>query len=487
MAFTSPAKDIINNSLVSFSEEMYRISSKEDLLFYLYRSLPKNFYTGEIILFYKSEQFGLRRSYLKRKQVYEEKTENPWPVFREINYGSHKESLYLATEMGRPFSKVLVIPFPEPSLCAHPPVLFVEILKFQKMEQIKNFFEEKLEILDLILKRILLNTTVTHTSLLWSHVFGGLGEPIAILKQDKILRANRSFKELLFQCPHLKFHTDLSSLLHTQNHIYQIHSYPLSLGSTKKEGVRIFYAQDLTKYYYLKERLLQTKKMAQLEELGENIAHQLNNPLTGIRSMAQILIQDSKLCYLVEDFKEIEVAVARSQKIISSLLAFSKFQNTQSTCCDLNKVVQDTLPLLKTVTREIRITFNNNNREPCFVQGDLSLLKQILFNLIINSCQAFEDMKDNGSPYIEVRVFLTKSLKACLEVEDNGPGIPQENLEKIFQPLFTTKKEGKGTGLGLGIAQRFAESFGGKIYVKSSSKKGACFSLILPLSNNSYA
>ena len=477
----------ISSSLVSFSEKVCDISNKEELLLFLKRLIPRKFNVGEIILFYESEQFGLRRSYLKREQVYEEKAENPWPCFKEIKYGRQEESAYLATEMGRPFSKVLMIPFQEKfSETEFLPVLFVELIKFQEEESVKDFFIERFPILNLILKRVLLNTNVTHTSLLWSHVFGGLGEPLAILKNHKILRANEPFRKLLMCYPQLVFHQDTSHLLHIENSIYQIHSYPLSLEGRQEEKVRILYGQDLTKYFYLKENLLQSEKIARLEKLGENMAHQLNNPLTGIRSMAQILIQDSHLQYLSEDFKEVEIAVARSQKIIGSLLAFSKAQPSQEKFCDLKEVVQNTLPLLKTATRGIRLVLKGVEREPCFVQGELSLLQQILFNLILNACQAFEEMEENTSPQIEVCLSLTGDSKACLEVKDNGPGISEENLGKIFQPLFTTKKRGKGTGLGLGIARRFAESFGGELHATSSLRNGSCFLLSLPLNKKSY-
>lgn len=476
----------ISHSLVSFSESICNISSNSELLLFLQKSLPKNFYVGEIILFYESEQFGLRRVYLKNKtakntQVYEETAKKQWPLFETLNEGGHEASLYLATEMGRAFSKVIAIPFQNVSLnTSHNPILFIEVLKFQKSESIKKFFEERFCILNLILQRILLNTTISHTSFLWSHIFGGLGEPIAILKNGKVLRSNKNFKKLLAECTDLLSYKTSSRLLHTKSSIYQIHSYSFLTQASDHEEITIFYGQDLTKYFYLKERLLQTEKMAELEKLGENIAHQLNNPLTGIRSMAQVLNRDSRLEYLSGDFEEVEKAVARSQKIITSLLAFSRSQNSDK-YCNLTQIVQDTLPLLKTITQGVRINKEGVDKGSCFVRGESSLVKQILFNFIVNSCQAFENISDNFSPHIEIRLFLKGNLTACLEVEDNGPGIPKENLDKIFQPLFTTKAEGKGTGLGLGISQRFAESFGGKIYVKSSVNKGACFSLELPL------
>lgn len=474
----------ISSSLLSFLEKASRISHLKSFLLFLSSSIPKKLSAGEMILFYESRHLGLRRAFVRNGQVYEKTARNMWPEFQTINYGNYETRLYLAREMGRPFFRALLIPFPEIKSYKIPgsPLLLVELLKPEKTElSLKNFFLERKEISSLILKRLLLHTGASRASLLWSRLFGEWKEPLAILKRFKVIRSNEAFKKLIAVHPELLSQQKTKGLLRLKDRIYQLHYYPVSCLKNKnfsKSG--ILYCQDLTEYFHLREKLLQSEKMSALSKLGRNMAHQLNNPLTGISSLIQALRESSKNLSFEEEFQEIEKAARRCQSIIGSLLSFSRSEaDNVEEILDLNLILKDTFPLLKTLLEKICLTLKMGSA-PLPVKGNFSLLQQAIFNIILNSCQA---LQSENFPKLEIESGFDKNKKVYLSIKDNGPGIPPEQLKNVFQPLWTNKKQGEGTGLGLSIAQKAIKKFSGDIYVRSAPKKGACFRMVLPAVN----
>ena len=306
-------------------------------------------------------------------------------------------------------------------------------------------------------------------------MFGGWREPLAILKQFKVIRSNDAFEKLIADCPDLLSQQQRKGLLRIKKHIYQLHYYSV-VHPNSKSG--ILYCQDLTEYFLLREKLLQSEKMSSIAELGRNMAHQLNNPLTGISSLIQALTKNSESCSFDEGFKEMEKAARRCQSIIGSLLSFSRSgEDTLEEVLDLNIVLRDTFPLLKTLLEKVCLTLKMKP-DPLLVRGDFSLLQQAVFNIILNSCQA---LQKRNSPKLEIESGFDTNTKVYLSIKDNGPGIPSEQLKNIFQPLWTNKKQSEGTGLGLSIAEKAVKRFSGDIYVKSVLEKGACFRIVLPI------
>ena len=113
------------------------------------------------------------------------------------------------------------------------------------------------------------------------------------------------------------------------------------------------------------------------------------------------------------------------------------------------------------------------------VQGDFALYQQMAYNLILNACQALAEDKDNTKPSLSITTSRISEDRVCLKIKDNGIGIAQGNLEKIFQPLWTSRK--KGTGFGLGLTKQFIKKYGGEIFVSSREKEFTCFTVLLPL------
>ena len=487
----------VSSTLLSYAEKISLVSSLSGWLLFLKNHTPKYLKSGEFILFYESQQFGLRRAYIRNKKFYEEVAQTPWSLPSSLSFNSPEINLYLAREMGRSFSRVLVMPFHEitPPLTRsgnRTPVLFME-LQPEKNQRAMDFFKEKESILTLTLKRILLNTHRSRASYLWNHVFEGGGEALAIVKGEQLIRANGHFKKLLSLYPQLLNFIKTKKLFQAGGRSYQFHYCPISLeqedttqpssptSAKNTQNMGLIYCQDLTDYFQLKESLLQSEKMAAISKLGQNIAHELNNPLTGLRAMSQILIQNQNLKKFSEDFQAVEAAVARSQKIIENLLTFSRSRKAEKQICHINTIMRETLPLLKTLSNGIEIKLSLDDENTLTLYENPSLLQQMIFNLMTNACHAVHHLKGWQKPQIEVTTTKHSDNMLSLEIKDNGCGIPADHLEKIFQPLWTTKKSGEGTGLGLGIVKRFVKSTGGDIHVSSELNRGSIFTVLLPL------
>lgn len=466
------------SSFINFCSEMSGVFELKSLLLTLKAQIPKQFKTGELVLFYNSDQLGLRRAYIKHSRFYEEKVKNLWMPVQHIQSCSTKQNLYLAEECGRPFFKSLAIPL-DHSHSEAKSILFVEITDWKHaLEDLIQFFEERHLTLNLVFKRVFLNSRWTRIPYFWNQLFTYWGEPLAILRDFKTVRVNDSFKTNLSLTPDFFKQKKIPKFIETKKNIYHVHYYPIpQFQNLYPTG--ILYCQDMTKQFHLKELLFQSEKMSSLCELGKNMAHQLNNPLTGVRCMAQILCQKPELSSFKEELEEVEKAVQRSQKIIENLISFSQPQKEQQTC-DLNQVVQDTLPLLKSMTRGLKLEVELC-KQPVKITGDFTLLQQATYNLILNACQALNKEVKRKKPCIQISVDKNLNHKVCLTIKDNGPGIAQHNLEKIFQPLWTSKKIGEGTGFGLGIARKFIRKLNGDILVSSKENEFSCFTIQLPL------
>jgi two-component system NtrC family sensor kinase len=231
---------------------------------------------------------------------------------------------------------------------------------------------------------------------------------------------------------------------------------------------------DVTQSKELYLRLLQSEKMEAMGLLAGNIAHELNNPLSGLRSMAQVLMSSfEEGSPQVQDLKEIEKAAARSQKIIKNLLEFSTGGSQEVVLISMDELVQRTLPMLKALVRlhKQELLLNAEDEK---VQVEPHLIQQVIFNLVNN---AFQAMRDSG--VLTIQTFASED-EVFLSVQDTGAGIPAEIRDRIFEPFFTTKQEGIGTGLGLSLSRKIIERFGGKLELEKSDETGSKFRIRLP-------
>ena len=227
------------------------------------------------------------------------------------------------------------------------------------------------------------------------------------------------------------------------------------------------------------KKLAQSEKMASVGKLAAGVAHEINNPLTGILFYGSLLKDRQDLPDDVkEDLDYILEDANRCKDIVRSLLVYSRHTDSEKSVVFLNEVVEKSLKLTRDQKIFRNITLNKQfSKDPLPVKADSNKLSQVIINLVINAVDAMQ-----GSGTLTLRTYPdTIEKKALLEVKDTGEGIPHENLSKIFDPFFTTKEVGKSTGLGLSIVYGIIEEHGGDIFVKNTGAKGTTFIVELPL------
>jgi PAS domain S-box-containing protein len=229
-------------------------------------------------------------------------------------------------------------------------------------------------------------------------------------------------------------------------------------------------------------QLLQAEKMAALGQTVSGVAHELNNPLATILSWAERLSQRSELEEPVRRGLETILSESeRAARIVRNLLTFARKRQTTRAMVDVNQVARETLALRAYEQRVTNIEVIDAlaaGLPQVFADGHQ--VQQVLLNLMINAEQAM--LAANGRGTLVVRSWHDADLEmVILEINDDGPGIPDDLQPKIFDPFFTTKDVGKGTGLGLTVAYAIVHEHGGRIRLESPPNKGASFYVELPV------
>ena len=233
----------------------------------------------------------------------------------------------------------------------------------------------------------------------------------------------------------------------------------------------------------LYHQLLQAEKLAALGQTISGVAHELNNPLATILTCAERLAQRQVDDQTRRGLDTILSESERAAKIVRNLLTFARKRHTTRAMVDVNQIVRETLAL-----RSYEQSFANISVIEALAAGlplafaDPHQFQQVLLNLIINAEQAM--LAANGRGTLVLRSWHDlDGDSVILEVNDDGPGVPEDVQPKIFDPFFTTKEVGKGTGLGLTVAYAIIQEHGGRITVKSEPGEGASFFVSLPVSD----
>lgn len=228
------------------------------------------------------------------------------------------------------------------------------------------------------------------------------------------------------------------------------------------------------------QELIQTEKMAIIGQLSAGIAHELNNPLGSILGFAQLLSEeippdDPKQT----DLKKIEAAALRCKKTIESLLEFSRPAKSKFERIGLNQIIEEALFLFEQEIKsrsDIKI-FRRLPKSLLTILGNANQLEQVFLNLLSNAKNALPEGGD-----IRVSARLNQKEKTIeIKFKDNGLGISEKSLPKIFEPFFTLKRSPESSGLGLAICKTILERHKGSIEVKSKLKKGTTFTIRLPV------
>jgi two-component system cell cycle sensor histidine kinase/response regulator CckA len=229
-------------------------------------------------------------------------------------------------------------------------------------------------------------------------------------------------------------------------------------------------------------QLLQAEKMAALGQTVSGVAHELNNPLATILSYAERLSQRPTLEEPVRRGLETILSESeRAARIVRNLLTFARKRQTTRAMVDVNLVVRETLALRAYEQRVTNITVIDALAAGLpNVFADGHQVQQVLLNLVINAEQAM--LSANGRGILVLRTWHDADQESViLEINDDGPGIPDDLQPKIFEPFFTTKEVGKGTGLGLSVANAIVQEHGGRIRLESRPGVGASFYVELPV------
>lgn len=236
------------------------------------------------------------------------------------------------------------------------------------------------------------------------------------------------------------------------------------------------------------QKLLHNDRLASLGQLAASVAHEINNPVSGVLNLAmlmqRILKDDGVPANRLADFRkylgQVATETARVGRIVSDLLAFSRRSKPQRTPADLNRIIRSTLTLaahkLKLCDTEVEVDLPADLPT---VSCDPSQMQQVVLNLVLNAAEATQS-KGHGKVLVRTRVAEDQK---CVEmiVKDNGEGISPENISKIFDPFFTSKPEGKGVGLGLAVIYGIVQAHDGEIDVKSTLGEGATFTVTIPM------
>ena len=227
------------------------------------------------------------------------------------------------------------------------------------------------------------------------------------------------------------------------------------------------------------EQLLQSEKMAAVGQLISGVAHELNNPLTAILGYGQLLASSDMVSsqgagYVDKLYKQAQ----RTHRIVHNLLSFARQHKPERLPVNLNQIIEDTVALREYDLRVNNIKVHREfSRELPQTMADPHQLQQVFLNILNNAVDAVVEMPTGRELWVRTDIVGDRLLVAFL---DSGAGVKE--LPKVFDPFYTTKPVGKGTGLGLSICYGIVTEHGGEILVRNVPPRGACFTILLPLS-----
>jgi len=249
--------------------------------------------------------------------------------------------------------------------------------------------------------------------------------------------------------------------------------------------------RDVTHEIELEKRLIQAQKMESIGTLAGGIAHDFNNILFSVFGYTEMALDDTgKGTVLHKNLQEVVIAAHRAKDLVKQILTFSRQADQELKPLKVQLVVREVLKLIK-ASLPSTIEINRNISNTCgFVMADATQVHQIAMNLLTNAYHAMEDeggkldvtLKEVDLDVDELKdPAMVPGSYVCLTVEDTGTGIDKSIIDRIFEPYFSTKEKGKGTGLGLAMVHGMVKSYGGNIRVYSEPGKGTAFHVYLPV------
>ncbi len=237
--------------------------------------------------------------------------------------------------------------------------------------------------------------------------------------------------------------------------------------------------RDVTDQRRFQAQLLQAEKMSAIGQLVGGMAHEINNPLASILVNMELLLGDAKDPAQAESLQAIKLETDRAAQIVRNLLTYVRGQGSERALIDLREAIRSALALRRNqlVNQQIEVLVDLPS-DPVLVWGNSVNLQQVLMNLFVNAEHAIRGHSGRGHLWIRLAVA---EGQATIFVDDDGPGIPPEFVTRIFDPFYTTKPEGEGTGLGLSVSAGIVADHQGKIAATPRPGGGARFQVDLPL------
>ncbi len=255
----------------------------------------------------------------------------------------------------------------------------------------------------------------------------------------------------------------------------RISSYPIL--DEKSDLVSIIEdVQDITEEEQLQEQLIQSEKLAGIGILASGVAHEINNPLSGIIGIAEIALDEEDSSEHKTYLGDILSCAQRINQIVKGLRSYSRVaKQEEQSRINVNEVLEESLKMVQLAIKTTKIKVIRQYKCTEEIKANAGEIQQVFTNLITNAFQAINEKEG-------VLTLSTRSLHDLIEVTvgDSGIGIPQEDLKKIFDPFFTTKKPGEGTGLGLNVVYRIVVKYEGTIDIESKKGVGTTFTIKFP-------
>ncbi len=297
---------------------------------------------------------------------------------------------------------------------------------------------------------------------------------VPLLPLDQMARAVKEFARAISGEPG-RFDTVMLTKSGERRDITVIYSCP------RRTQEVLCVVRDISDERLLQQQLFQSEKMSAIGQLVSGVAHELNNPLASISAFAQLMLADHTFPGNLRHSAEIISGEARrAARIVHNLLTFARQHKAEKVCADINRVLDDTLELrtYELNVRGIRVDRDYEDTPP-ETMADVFQLQQIFLNIITNAEQAMMSMPKQRHHRLTVRTRQTGAI-IRIEIEDTGPGIPAESVDRIFNPFYTTKPVGQGTGLGLSICLGIVGQHHGRIWAENVHGGGARFCIELP-------
>jgi two-component system NtrC family sensor kinase len=252
-------------------------------------------------------------------------------------------------------------------------------------------------------------------------------------------------------------------------------------GRPADAGSVVILVEDVTEQRILEAQLIQNDKMASIGQLVSGVAHELNNPLTSIAGLAELLLERTPHPdFPREHLRVIHDQAERAGRIVRNLLTFARKGVAENAAVDLNEVAARTSLLIVYELQLHGIELESElSPEPVVVLGDRYELQQVLLNLVNNAVHAVSQLEPGKDRRIRLKTEVQGGT-ALLRVSDSGPGVPPHLVSYLFTPFFTTKAPGEGTGLGLSLSYGLVKAHGGILSYEARPEGGAEFRINLP-------